>query len=389
MKNIIPYGTQNISKDDILNVNKILKSNYLTQGPTVKKFEKIISNYCNSKYAVAVNSATSALHISCIALGLKKNDILWTSPISFVASANCAVHCGAMVDFVDIDLNTFNICPTKLEEKLINTPKNKRPKILVVVHLAGLSCDLVKISKLSQKYKFKIIEDASHAIGSKIKKIKVGSCKYSDLTVFSFHPVKIITTGEGGIITTNKLKLNNTLKLLREHGIQKKHSRIIDKVDGPWFYEQQNLGFNFRMSDINASLGLSQIKKISKFLKLRQNIAKHYIKNLKNFPITFQEIDKDFFSSYHLFIIRVHKKIRFKLFNYMRKNKILVNVHYIPIYKHIFFKKKFKFKKKYLNNSEKYYETAISLPIYPSLKIKNQNFVIKVIYNFFKNEKKN
>mgnify|MGYP001198828004 CR=1 FL=1 len=387
MRKQIPYGRQSISGDDIKNVNRILKSDYLTQGPTIEKLERKISKFCKSKYSVAVNSATSALHISCLALGLKKNQILWTSPISFTASANCALHCGAKVDFIDIDLDTFNICPLKLEQKLKNTSKKKRPSILVVVHLGGLSCDMIKIKKLSQKYKFKIIEDASHAIGSKQKNVPVGSCKYSDIAIFSFHPVKIITTGEGGVITTNQLKLYETLKLLREHGIQKNQSKIIGKVDGPWFYQQQNLGFNFRMSDIHAILGVSQIRKVKNFLKIRQKIAKLYIDKLSKHPIKFQKVNKDYFSSYHLFIIRVSKNIRLKLFNYLRKKKINVNLHYIPIYKHIFYKKKFNFKNNYLKNSEEYYKSAISIPIYPGLKKKNQIFVIKVISNFFKNEK--
>ena len=370
MRKQIPYGRQSISGDDIKNVNRILKSDYLTQGPTIEKLERKISKFCKSKYSVAVNSATSALHISCLALGLKKNQILWTSPISFTASANCALHCGAKVDFIDIDLDTFNICPLKLEQKLKNTSKKKRPSILVVVHLGGLSCDMIKIKKLSQKYKFKIIEDASHAIGSKQKNVPVGSCKYSDIAIFSFHPVKIITTGEGGVITTNQLKLYETLKLLREHGIQKNQSKIIGKVDGPWFYQQQNLGFNFRMSDIHAILGVSQIRKVKNFLKIRQKIAKLYIDKLSKHPIKFQKVNKDYFSSYHLFIIRVSKNIRLKLFNYLRKKKINVNLHYIPIYKHIFYKKKFNFKNNYLKNSEEYYKSAISIPIYPGLKKK-------------------
>ena len=389
MKKRIPYSRQSVSFNDINQVNKVLKSNFLTQGPNVQVFEKKISKFCRSKYAVAVNSATSALHISCIALGLKKNQVLWTSPISFVASANCALHCEALVDFVDIEEDTFNICPIKLENKLKITPNNKRPSILVVVHLAGLSCDMELIKKLSLKYKFKIIEDASHAIGSMQKKVHVGSCKYSDLTVFSFHPVKIITTGEGGVITTSQIKINDNLKLLREHGIQKKHSKVKGKIDGPWFYQQQYLGYNFRMSDIHAVLGLSQIKRIKIFLNIRQKIAKNYLNKLKNLIIKFQKIGINYFSAYHLFIIRVKKNVRLRLFNYLRNHNINVNIHYIPIYKHIYYKKKFKFRTTYLDNAEEYYKTAISLPIYPDLKKKEQDYVIKTILNFFNNEKKN
>ena len=388
MKNQIPYGRQYISDNDIQAVKKVLNSNYLTQGPNVDKFEKKISKFCNSKFAVAVNSATSALHLSCLALNLGKDDILWTSPISFVASSNCALHCQAKVDFVDIDLENFNICPKKLENKLIKTKKTQRPKILVVVHLGGLSCDMVKIKKLALKYNFKIIEDASHAIGSKYKKSLVGSCKFSDITVFSFHPVKIITTGEGGIATTNNQRLYHKIKLLREHGVQKKQAKIKGKIDGPWFYQQQHLGFNFRLSDIHASLGISQLSKIKKFLKIRQRIAKIYIKRLQDLPVFFQKIDDEYFSSYHLFIIRVNKKIRLKLFNFLKKSKINVNIHYIPIYKHLFYEKNFRFNKNDFSESEKYYETAISLPIFPGLKDKDQNYIITRIKQFFIKQKK-
>jgi len=387
MKKLIPYGKQKISNEDIKSVNKVLRSDYLTQGPNVAKFEKKIGVFCDSKYVVAVNSATSALHLSCLALDLKKNQTLWTSPISFVASSNCAIHCGAKVDFVDIDLETFNICPKKLEIKLKNTNKDKRPSILIVVHLGGLSCDMKKIRKLSKKYKFKVIEDASHAIGAKYKKTLVGSCKYSDLTVFSFHPVKIITTGEGGAITSKSKNIYDKLKLLREHGIQKKQNKIKCKIDGPWFYEQQFLGYNFRLSDIHASLGISQINKIKKFINQRQKSAKTYLKYLKNYPVIFQKIHEDCYSSYHLFIIRVEKKLRLKLFNFLRKNKINVNVHYIPIYKHFFYKKNFRFDNNQFKNSEKYYVSAISLPIFPDLKKKEQMYVINKIKSFFNYEK--
>ena len=389
MKIYIPYGRHKIFKSDFEAVKKILHSDYLTQGPTVFEFEKKFKLKVKSKYSIAMNSATSALHAACVALEIKKNDIVWISSITFVASANCALHCKAKVDFVDIDLNTFNICVDSLKKKLENTIKDKRPKLLIVVHLGGLPCDMAKIYKLSKKYNFKIIEDASHAIGSKINKLSIGSCKYSDLTVFSLHPVKIITSGEGGIITTNKKSLNDKLKILREHGIEKDHKKIKGTIDGPWFYQQQDLGYNFRMSDLHASLGISQLKKLDKFVDIRNKIAKKYYQELKNLPIIFQDLRNNYFSSYHLFIIRVSDKIHLELFNYLRKKKILVNLHYIPVYRHIYYRSIKKFSLKNFKNSEIYYRTAISLPIFVGLKEKDQLFVINTIKYFFNKNKLN
>lgn len=387
MKKYIPYGRHKIFKSDFEAVKKILHSDYLTQGPTVFEFEKKFQSKVKSKYSIAMNSATSALHAACVALDIKKNDIVWISSVTFVASANCALHCEAKVDFVDIDLETFNICVNSLKKKLENTIKDKRPKLLIVVHLGGLPCDMAKIYKLSKKYNFKIIEDASHAIGSKINKFSIGSCKYSDLTVFSLHPVKIITSGEGGIITTNKKSLNDKLKILREHGVEKDHKKIKGTIDGPWFYQQQYLGYNFRMSDLHASLGISQLKKLDKFVYIRNKIAKKYYQELKNLPIEFQDVRCNYSSSYHLFIIRVSDKIHLELFNYLRKKKILVNLHYIPVYRHIYYKSIKNFNFKNFKNSEIYYRTAISLPIFVGLKEKNQLFVINTIKYFFKKNK--
>ena len=276
MENSIPYGKQLIDKDDINSVIEVLKSDWITQGPKVEEFENSISRYCNSKYAVAVNSATSALHIACRALELKSGDILWTSPNSFVASANCGLYCDSIIDFVDIDPLTYNMSIDKLEKKLINAESsNSLPKVIIPVHFAGQSCDMQRLHSLSKKYNFKILEDASHALGASYKDYKVGSCKYSDITVFSFHPVKIITTGEGGVATTNSSILQKRMTLFRSHGITKENIRSSSDV-GAWSYEQIDLGYNYRLSDINAALGCSQIKKIDEFVKKRNSIAQKY-----------------------------------------------------------------------------------------------------------------
>ena len=387
-KNIIPYGRQSIDKKDIKNVVSVLRSDFLTSGPIVKRFEKEISKYSNSRFSVSANSATSALHIACLALGLRKDDILWTTPITFVASANCALYCGAKVDFVDIDPETFNLSVSNLEKKLISSKKKGRlPKILIPTHLGGQSCDMEKIKYLSKKYRFNIIEDASHALGGRYKKSKVGSCKYSDITVFSFHPIKSITTAEGGIALTNNKTLANKMLIYREHGIVRNYKNFKGKIDGPWVYQQQQLGYNYRLSDVHAALGISQLKRINKFLIKRSQISSIYKKKLKELPIKFQANKANIFSAKHLFIILVDKKIHLELFKYLRKKKILVNIHYMPIFLHPYFKSK-KFKIKKFANSMSYYKSAISLPIHYNLKRKQQLYVINKIKNFHKMVKK-
>ena len=334
----LPYGRQSITSSDIFNVKKVLKSDFLTTGPTIKLFEESLGKYCKSKFAVAVNSATSALHIACLAIGVKKNDIVWTSPISFVASANCALYCGAKIDFVDINIDTFNMSIDSLKKKLIVAKKkDKLPKVVIPVHLAGYTCEMIEIHKLSKKYGFKIIEDASHAIGASYNNKKIGSCHYSDIAVFSFHPVKIITSGEGGVAMTNDKKLSKKMKSLREHGIEKKLNK--NNIQKPWYYQQQDLGFNYRMSDIHASLGLGQLKKINKFVKKRNLIARYYRNKLKSLPIKFQEEKKNIYSTYHLFIILVPRVLHLKLFRFLRKNRIFINLHYIPIFLHPYYNK--------------------------------------------------
>ena len=272
---MIPYGFQDITIQDIDAVTAVLKSNFLTQGPVIPSFEKAITNKCKVNYAVAVNSATSALHLACLALGLGKDDVLWTTPITFVASANCALYCGATVDFVDIDAKTYNLCPEKLEKKLelVSTSGGKLPAVVVPVHLSGQSCNMEKLHALSVRYGFKLIEDASHAIGAKYKNKPVGNCQYSDITVFSFHPVKIITTGEGGVAVTNDKKLADKMRLLRSHGITRDPELMTHEPHGPWYYQQTDLGFNYRMTDIQAALGLSQLERLDKYIDKRQSLA--------------------------------------------------------------------------------------------------------------------
>lgn len=379
---MIPYSRQLIDNLDLKAVNKVLKSNFLTQGPMVKKFESKVSNYCGSKFAVSVNSATSALHIACMTLGLKEGEYLWTSSISFVASANCGVYCGAKIDFLDINLDTFNIDIDKLEKKLVLAKNNKKlPKIIVVVHLGGVPVELSQIKKLSRKYGFKIIEDASHAIGSYYKNSKIGDCKYSDLTVFSFHPIKNITTCEGGMITTNNKKYDKSMRLYREHGIKrdfktKKRSK---------FYDQITIGYNYRLDELQAALGIQQLKKLNKWIKYKNFLAKRYFSKLRNLPIDFQKVPNYIKSSYHLFIIIIksnNKKHRRDLiFEKLIKNKIGVNLHYKPIYLHSYFRN-LNIKKNNFKSSEYYYNRCISIPMYSGLSKTKQDYVIKKLNEF-------
>ena len=377
---MIPYSRQSIDLKDIASVKKVLTSKFLTQGPIVEKFENQFKKYVGSKYSVSCTNATSGLYLSCLALGLKKGDIVWTTTNSFVASANCALMCGCEIDLIDISLKTFNIDIEKLEKKLKKT--KKPPKAIINVHFAGLPSSPEKIFKLSKKYKFKIIEDASHALGSEHKGNKVGTCKWSDLSVFSFHPVKPITTGEGGMITTNNKKYYQNLKILREHGI------LRSKKFKPWIYKQVKLSLNFRMTEMQAALGVSQLSKIDSFNKKRNLIAKKYIKSLKKLDVKFQEVDELSYSAYHLFVILTKK--RDQLFRYLRKNGVFCQFHYIPMYKHPYFKlklKKSKLKQEIIN-SENYYKKAISIPIFPTLNQKNFNIILKLLNSFYQSSAK-
>ena len=384
---IIPYARQFIDNSDISEVSKALKKDFITQGPIIEKFEKKISQLTLSKFSVAANSATSLLHISCIALGLKKGDYLWTTANSYLASATCALHCGAKVDFIDIDNTNFNISIDYLKKKLIIAKKkNKLPKIVVPVSFGGTPYEMYELKRLSSKYKFKIIEDASHSIGASYNGEPVGSNKYADITIFSFHAVKIVTTGEGGVATTNNFNIFKKLKMLRSQGVTKNKKDFEFKNNPDWYYEQKYLGFNYRITDIQAALGLSQLKKLNKFIKKRNLLAKKYKESLKNLPLSFQNVSNFKRSSYHLFIVKVElknaKTIRNKLFNFLKKKKILCNLHYIPIYKHPYFKK-FKIDKNKFPVTEKYYDSALTLPLYFSMTKLEINYVIKNIKIFF------
>jgi len=379
---MIPYGKQNIDDEDIQSVVDVLRSPLITQGLVVPKFEKSISKITGSKYSVSFNSATSALHSACLALGLTKGDIAWTVPNSFVASANCIVLTGAEVDFVDIDSKSRNISIEKLKEKLKIAKKIKKlPKILIPVHFSGEPTIQEEIKKLSREYGFKIIEDASHSIGASRNKEKVGSCKWSDITVFSFHPVKIITTGEGGMATCNNLDLYKKLNLLRSHGVTRDFNK---KKYGEWFYKQIDLGLNYRMTDISAALGLSQLKKLNFFLKSRREIATLYNSLLSELPLKRPFTDKANKSSWHLYVVNFDSRkskdedTRNIIYKDLINNGFGVNVHYIPIHTHPFYKK-LGFNKGDFPNSENYYDTALSLPIFPNLKEKDQIKVVEII----------
>ena len=373
---MIPFSKQTINNKDIKSVIKVMKSDFLTQGKKVIEFEKKISKYTKSKFAISSNSGSSSLHLACLSLNLKKNDIVWTVPNTFAASANSALLCGARVDFVDINPNTWNIDLKQLELKLKNSKKKKKlPKILIPVHFAGQPTDQKEIWNLSKKYNFKIIEDASHSFGAKKINEIVGSCKWSHITVFSFHPVKIITTAEGGMATTNNEKYANKMRMYRTNGIVKDRRLLERKKNfSPWYYEHQAVGHNFRMSEISASLGISQLSRVNEFIKKRNKVANYYKKILKDLPIKVQEIKKENLSSYHLFIIKLNLKFfkyRYKaIFQKLRSNNFFVNLHYMPLHLSPYFRKK-GFKENQFPEAENFSKMAISIPIFPNIK-KNQ-----------------
>jgi len=380
---MIPYGHQDIKQSDIDAVLEVLRSEYLTQGPVVPLFEKQVAQHVGSKFALAVNSATSALHIACLALELGPNDWLWTSPITFVASANCGLYCGAKVDFVDIDPHTYNLCPLALEDKLINAQKvGLLPKVLVAVHLCGQPSDMESIYNLSIKYGFKIIEDASHAIGGKYKDEFIGNCRYSDITVFSFHPVKIITTAEGGMALTNSDTLAKKMGLLRSHGITRDPEFMTHTPDGPWYYQQISLGFNFRMTELQAALGVSQLQRLDQYVSIRHKLANGYDQLLSNLPLKTPRQDPNGYSAFHLYVIRLHldkiKKSHRQVFEELRSQNIGVNLHYIPVHTHPYYKQMgFKFGD--FPQAEKYYAEAITLPLFATLSSEQQNFIAEVL----------
>lgn len=381
---VIPYGRQTISQADIDAVVDVLKSDWLTQGPKVSAFEQAVANYCEAEFATATNSATSALHIACLALGVCEGDIVWTSPISFVASANCALYCGAKVDFVDIDIDTGNLSPDALEQKLIAAEKtNSLPKVVIPVHLAGQSCDMQAIAKLAEKYNFKVIEDASHAIGAKYLDKPVGCCEHSDITVFSFHPVKIITSAEGGMAVTNCEIIDNKIKRLRSHGITNIPEEMTEPSHGPWYYQQIELGFNYRMTDLQAALGLSQLKELDKFISSRNTIAKTYKEAFENLPLQHLNQSKHCYSSYHLFIVRLVGSTAEKqksVIVELREKGIISHLHYIPIHLQPFYTS-MGFRKGDFPNAEAYYQQAMTIPLFASMTHEQQCTVIDTVKN--------
>ena len=382
---MIPYGHQDISEEDIEAVVEVLRSDYLTQGPAVPVFEQAICDYTEAKYGVAVNSGTSALHIACLALELGKGDWLWTTPITFVASANCGLYCDAKVDFVDIDPITWNLSAEKLEEKLKEAEREgKLPKVIVAVHLCGLSCDMEKISNLSKQYGFSIIEDASHALGGQYQEKNIGNGQYSDISTFSFHPIKNITTGEGGMAVTNNPELAEKMRRLRSHGITSDPALMTHSKDGLWYYQQIELGFNYRMSDLHAALGISQLKRLDEFIANRRSIAKRYDQALSELPLQLPSKSKtnseESSSAYHLYIIRLQnsqrKSDRKTVLEALRDKDIQAHVHYIPLHTQPYYQQ-FGFKEGDFPEAENYYSEAMTLPIYSAMSSIEQDTVVR------------
>lgn len=377
---MIPYGRQNISEADIQAVVDALKSDFITQGPAIERFETAVAQYCQAKYAVAVNSATSALHIACLAAGLGPGDWLWTSPVTFVASANCGLYCGANVDFVDIDPTTYNLSVSALKAKLESARKaGKLPKVVIPVHLAGQSCEMEAIYRLSQEYGFTVIEDASHAIGGDYQGRKIGGCQFSDMTVFSFHPVKIVTTGEGGMVMTQDPALYRKLCLLRSHGITRDSAQMEQEPDGPWYYEQIDLGFNYRITDLQAALGASQMTRIDAFIRHRRELAAQYHQKLAQLPLTLPHQHPDTESAWHLYVIRLQlEKLSLShrdVFEQLRAAGIGVNLHYMPVHTQPYYCK-LGFQQDDFPAAMQYYREAISLPIYYDLSDAQQDQIV-------------
>lgn len=380
---MIPYGRQDVTRADIDAVVGVLQSDFLTQGPQVPLFEKTVAEHVGARHALAVNSATSALHIACLALGLGPGDWLWTTPITFVASANCGLYCGAQVDFVDIDPRTYNLCPQALERKLIAAQAAGRlPKVVVAVHLCGQPCDMAAIHALSQRFGFKVIEDASHAIGGKYKGEWIGNGRFSDITVFSFHPVKIITTAEGGMALTNDAELANRMALLRSHGITRDAVQMTHAPDGPWYYQQIDLGFNYRMTELQAALGVSQMARLNDYVARRHTLAARYDTLLADLPITRPWQHPDSYSGLHLYVIRLQldriRKTHPQVFEALREQNIGVNLHYIPVHTQPYYQQ-MGFKAGDFPEAERYYAEAISLPMFQTMSEAQQDEVVAAL----------
>lgn len=378
---MIPYGKQSITAEDINAVVEILKSDFLTQGPQVPAFEKSLIDTTGAHYALAVNSATSALHIACLALGLGQGDVLWTTPITFVASANCGLYCGATVDFVDIDPQTYNLCPQALHTKLKRAKaEDKLPKVLVAVHLCGQPCDMKAIHALSREFGFKVIEDASHAIGGRYQSQPIGACEYSDITVFSFHPVKIVTTAEGGAALTNDKALADKMALYRSHGITRDEALMENPSHGGWYYEQVDLGFNYRMTELQAALGVSQMSRLASFVAARHQLANRYNEKLAHLPITLPYQLADTYSGLHLYVIRLNlsaiTKSHKQVFDELRATGIGVNLHYIPVHLQPYYQR-MGFNVGDFPEAERYYAEAISIPMFHGMSHEQQDEVVK------------
>ena len=380
---MIPYGRQDITQADIEAVVAVLQSDFLTQGPMVPKFEQSVAGHVGAAHALAMNSATSALHVACLALGLGPGDLLWTSPITFVASANCALYCGAEVDFVDIDPRTYNLCPEALARKLEQAEREGRlPKVIVPVHLCGQPCDMLAIHALSQRYGFRIIEDASHAIGGKYRGEFIGNCRYSDITIFSFHPVKIITTAEGGMALTNDAGLAERMALLRSHGITREPAKMTRESDGPWYYQQIDLGFNYRMTELQAALGVTQMERLDSYVARRHELARRYDRLLADLPVVTPWQHPDSYSGLHLYVIRLRLEglsiSHRQAFEALRAQGIGVNLHYIPVHTQPYYQQ-MGFNDGDFPESERYYGEAISLPMFQTLTDAQQDRVIEVL----------
>lgn len=380
---MIPYGRQDITQDDIDTVVDVLKSDYLTQGPKVPEFEKSIQDYCGVAHALAVNSATSALHVACLALNLGPGDEVWTSPITFVASANCARHCGANVEFVDIDPRTYNLSTEALEDKLKDRKNSggTLPSVVIPVHFGGQSCDMAAIRALSDEFGFRIIEDASHAIGGRYRDKTIGSCRYSDITVFSFHPVKIVTTAEGGVATTENAALAQKMALLRNNGVTRDPALMTRPADGQWYYEQLELGYNYRMTDIQAALGCSQMQRLDEKVSIRHEIANRYDAGLAALPLVLP-FRKDFsYSAFHLYVVLLEEALasnRRAVFESLRERGIGVNVHYIPVHTQPYYRR-LGFQAGDYPYAEDYYARALSIPLFPTLTREQQDEVIAAL----------
>lgn len=381
--NHVPYGRQSIDEDDIEAVVEVLRSDFLTQGPAVDGFEEAISNAVGAAHCVAVNSATSALHIACLALDVGAGDWVWTSPNSFVASANCALYCGARVDFVDIDPATFNMCPQALAKKLEQAEaEGNLPKVVIPVHLCGQPCRMDEIGALAKRYGFKIIEDASHAIGGQFQGRPIGACDHSDITVFSFHPVKIVTTAEGGCATTQNEQIAEKLRLLRSHGITRDEGKMTEASHGPWYYQQIDLGMNYRMTELQAALGRSQMNRLESFVARRHVLAERYDDGLRRLPLDLPFRHVDAYSGFHLYVIQLRldqiKHSHREVFDSLRQNGIGVNLHYIPIYLQPYYRK-MGFATGYCPEAESYYSRSISIPLYHGMTESQQDRVMDVI----------